>query len=823
MIVKQLQLHNIRSYLDQKVSFPTGAVLLSGDIGSGKSTILLAIEFALFGTRRGELSGASLLRHGAGEGFVELTINIEDREVIVRRSLKRLKDDVRQDAGYIIVDGIKKDGTAVELRAGMLVMLGYPEILISKSKDLIYRFTVYTAQEEMKQILYEDKDVRLETLRRIFGVEKYKRMQENISLYARILRERIKEKEARIVELPRKHQLFSEKNERLVVLQGSIDGMRPQLLDIQKTLNRDLQKLQELEVQKQRLQELQYQLKANEAQLLEQEQQKKKKQTEIEELLRRQKEAELSARAILIEKPVIPQGDVESQLLRKDQEHRLLVEQKAVLTEKLQYLVSRIAEGESLRELRPGIEQELRSIEEALQRMGADTDKKKQLLLDIARAEQELLVLRQQSASILVRLEQSAEVEKAVSSLSICPTCMQDVSSLHKSHICTKERESQKALGVEAQQIQERIAVKQKGYAVLNQRKAECEALENKSAGLRREKELLAKQLADLLAKEKQTAIFSEKKNTVEAELENILKINPSTLQHEIVTLQGIRKMWERYKLAEQEKQHLLAIIADMATHITKLATEIAGHANEIGLASIRTKEILMEISTHSGVLEQIAVTKKSVEDMQKKERLVELQMVGFEKEQGYVRQQADELLQEINKMESVREELENIRKKKQWLEDFLMHLLSTMEQHVMLNVHAEFSGYFSKWFVLLMDDEEMKARLDESFSPVIEQNGYESFLENLSGGEKTALALAYRLSLNKVINDLIQGIKTKDIIILDEPTDGFSSEQLDRVKDVLSELHMKQIILVSHETKIENFVDTVIRVVKRGHVSQVI
>ena len=51
-----LTLKNIRSYKDAKIEFPTGTVMLSGDIGSGKSTILLAIEFALFGVLRGELS-----------------------------------------------------------------------------------------------------------------------------------------------------------------------------------------------------------------------------------------------------------------------------------------------------------------------------------------------------------------------------------------------------------------------------------------------------------------------------------------------------------------------------------------------------------------------------------------------------------------------------------------------------------------------------------------------------------------------------------------------------------------------------------------------
>ena len=83
MLLKSIKLNNIRSYVDQKIDFPIGSLLLSGDIGSGKSTILLAIEFALFGSKPAELSASSLLRHGKNEGSVELNFELEGKDVIV--------------------------------------------------------------------------------------------------------------------------------------------------------------------------------------------------------------------------------------------------------------------------------------------------------------------------------------------------------------------------------------------------------------------------------------------------------------------------------------------------------------------------------------------------------------------------------------------------------------------------------------------------------------------------------------------------------------------------------------------------------------------
>lgn len=139
------------------------------------------------------------------------------------------------------------------------------------------------------------------------------------------------------------------------------------------------------------------------------------------------------------------------------------------------------------------------------------------------------------------------------------------------------------------------------------------------------------------------------------------------------------------------------------------------------------------------------------------------------------------------------------------------------------MRIYYEFNELFRNWFNILMADESMSARVDDSFTPIIEQNGYEVDVAFLSGGERTSAALAYRLALNKVVNDVIHSIKTKDLLILDEPTDGFSSEQLDRVREVLDQLGVRQVMIVSHESKIESFVDNVIRIAKEEGVSKVL
>jgi exonuclease SbcC len=169
------------------------------------------------------------------------------------------------------------------------------------------------------------------------------------------------------------------------------------------------------------------------------------------------------------------------------------------------------------------------------------------------------------------------------------------------------------------------------------------------------------------------------------------------------------------------------------------------------------------------------------------------------------------------------RDQMERNKQFMHWFVELFQPLMLTIEKAVLLKIYHEFNAYFTEWFSILIDDDMITARLDDTFSPYVEQNGYETSFENLSGGEKTAVALAYRLALNKVINTFMVTITTKDFLILDEPTDGFSTEQLDKMREVLDQLDLKQILIVSHEHKIEAYVEHVLQIVKDGHVSSVL
>jgi exonuclease SbcC len=692
MFIKSVRLSNIRSYKDTIVEFPEGSVLLSGDIGAGKSTILIAIEFALFGIKRSELSGSALLRHGAKEGFVELSMEIDKKDVLIRRTLKRAggnqggtSGDIKQDAGFIIVDGAKTEATAVELKARILDILGYPKDVLTRSKDLIYRFTVYTPQEEMKTILYENGEERLDTLRKIFGIDKYKRIRENASVYIRELKAKAREYEAMTYGLDEKKKKAKDYEEALKSTKNKLTELMPKLAVIREQIKDKKEKLG-------------------------------KEETIIKE-----------AKEIKSEITIIDTRLMDKFLATRQNNEEIIRLNKYVL------------------EIKKEITDEL--IDPA--KIVEDIKTMQKRLYD---SEEKLNICNQMINEADVRIKHSEEIKAKIKKIDVCPTCEQGVEPLHKHGI--EEREDR----------------------IIND--------------------------------------FSSKRKVSEDEKRIKIKEN-NKIKKDIEELQ------KKYRNASVNAEKKKAIM-DKEIRVERIIKDNAEVKREIGQMNAKKKELLEKTEMYKNAEQEYDIAKKEVDNFIIQEKELDMQRVSFETMIRESERNIKHYLEEIKEKERLKERVQKIAAIRNWLEEYFVNLMGLMERQIMVQLHQEFNDLFRDWFRILIPDETINVRMDDEFKPIIEQDGYETELMNMSGGEKTSVALAYRLSLNKVINDFISHIMTRDIIMLDEPTDGFSDEQLDKVREVLEQINAKQVIIVSHEAKIESFVDNIIRVNKIDHKSVV-
>ncbi len=801
MLLQELKLTNIRSYLDQNVLFSEGSTLLSGDIGSGKTTILLAIEFALFGASRPDLPAEALLRKGATQGSVELKFQLEGTEITIRRGLKKEKEGIKQTPGHLIVGNQKKELMPVELKAEILSLLGYPEEFITKNKNYLFRYTVYTPQEEMKFILQEDPEVRLDALRKIFNIDKYRSIRENVQLYLKLMREgmRILETKLEPLEQTRLHAQNLQREQEVLI--QSLLMVEPKLRELNQKITLQRETIERTEAEQHQYLELQHRY-TNVITLTEE----KKKQLLQLKVQEEKVQMEANNLALPTEKD-LPTLEKE----KKEVELRLnaLLRERMAAENKLSFLQQRVQEVRGEIEKTMLLLQALPLKENQFQQLSQEISIKEEFIQKKKHLEDLFAKTVEMITKNNILLTQAKEIKHKIGALNSCPTCLQEVSSEYKLAIADNE---DKKIGAAENLL----------FAFQKQRSIIVE-----------EREGVRKQLEEVTSKENQlTKIkvelqqLKEQQTLLQQRREHLQAL---TEERENLTLKG--QQLQQDKSLEKAQQGLKQVEGIIALLLKKQYMELQqqGIKEEI----TRLEEYWSTLQRDGSILQTQLQEKKDLSqniqndkgvliELLQQERSFSVQQAELRAQKQALQKQEEQLRQTISALEEQQKILMRRKEIHHWLEEYFLNLTYTIEKQVMANIHSLFNQLFQEWFTILINDENVYSRIDDSFYPIIELNGYEVPFPNLSGGEKTSAALAYRLALNRVINDIIHQIKTKELLILDEPTDGFSSEQLDKVREVLERLNLQQTIIVSHEPKIETFVENIIRVSKEGHVSRV-
>ncbi|MBS3084490.1 AAA family ATPase [Candidatus Pacearchaeota archaeon] len=678
MIIKKIILDNIRSYEHEEVELSTGSTLLSGDIGSGKTSVLLGIEFGLFGLQPGQ-KGSALLRNGKTEGGVTLIFEVDGKEILVERKLKKGKN-ISQDYSAITIDGKKEEISVMELKQKILDLLKYPQEF-SKKQNLLYKFTVYTPQESMKEIILEDPEVRLNTLRHVFGIDKYKTIIENTG----VLRLKIRE-EKRMME----------------GITSTIDEDKKNILKKEnelKEMKKSTKNLEENFGEKLKLRKI-----------------KEKEKEEISE-------------------KIDEKNDIKNELGKS----------KILLLSKKENL----SKNERLtKEMKNEIDnfKNLNFDEKKLSEIGKFVEENKKEKEEIS---EKRFKINSEIENLKIKEEEHKKIHDTMSELKVCPTCYQDVDSIHRANVLNRS------------------------YNEISQAKRRLEELEE-------EKKSTSQKLKEIESK--------ITKNERELTDIKILKMR----------YEGISEKEKKLLELEKENGFLKKDILILEKHLESL------------------NQSFFTLSKFDLVFNE---KEKELNEARKQEKISEIRLAEVKKEIEVYSRSITDLKKRLLKVEEIRKKLVYLTELENWLNKKFVPVVTFLEKNVMNSLKKEFSLLFSEWFQSLVSDT-FSVRISDDFTPIIEQHDYEIDYAYLSGGERTAIALAYRLALNQVINSLMSKIKTREIVILDEPTDGFSEQQLDKMRGVLEQLNVKQLIIVSHEQKIEGFVEKIIRFKKNHGIS---
>ena len=800
MILDSIVVENIRSYAHEEVEFSTGTSLLEGDIGSGKSTILMAIEFALFGL--GAQKSESLLSKKESAGYVVLKFTVDGHSYEVKRALKKTTHGTNQNPkdSWFKQDGVHEPLSPSEIKQRVLEILGFNESADPKTESRIYRYAVFTPQEEMKKVL-SDAEKRLDTIRKAFQIEEYSTANENAKLLLSDIRTNmavmagkfgnIQELESMITEVEGEigaaKTKIQEGLERRKSIDDRIAAAGTELNELRKKETARIRLQSEIDGMKGKISE-----RTNTVKWIKNATEESKK--ELGEL-----DADYDEKA----KILAPDTKMnEAELVSEIERFQKINEARVQAETKLKSAKT------DLSDVRTELGDMNTSLESANCTLESLQEKKKLHDTQEEKIRAELDVARSQKTRTQTKKEGlEDEIGRFAKLGSRCPMCNQDIGEKHSHAMAGDKKAAVLKLGKELVTVDSSIS---RLTSQLDKNAELLRACEDKIPRI-------------------QEAIDDIKwRDELQLEIPGLEK-EISEFDRQYSEFPGEDPIGVLGRLKDELFRHRQALfdIERIEHQRRKVRFAIQRNLEDMESAKSQISEWQAELVQHEskfGAMEDVAGTIKEMEEKTEGLR-AELTTVAHDitaAETTVFNKEENAECHRTQLAESKRQKALHGESSKthEWLDKFFMPAVEEIEKQVLLDILQRFNAKYREWYSMLVDDPTKESRIDEDFTPVVEQDGYEQKVDFLSGGEKTSIALAYRLTLNSLVRDA-DSIKS-NLLILDEPTDGFSQDQLAKVQEILDTIDSEQIILVSHDRELENCADHVFQISKHDGMSRV-
>ena len=802
MILNSITIENIRSYSHEEVIFPLGISLFEGDIGSGKSTVLMAVEFALFGL--GSQKAESLLAKKSESGFVILDFSVDGEKYEIKRTLQRKKSKVNQDPknSWIRIKGEILPLSPSELKQKVLEILRFNEPADPKAESKIFRYAIFTPQDAMKEVL-SDPGKRLETIRKAFGIEDYS----------------IAESNARevLLELRSKGMVLQERFSNISELESEIDESNKKISELDKDISRVSKT-----IEKKSTEEKEIILKIKELQ------EKNNERIKIE-----LKKDSLKENIDSVKRQCVQIKDdlagFEEELISSNQRMKKLGEIKRPETSiSATEIVSEIKKFQKIRDELIKIKSEKNSISQdilklkeflgskinadkkSLESASKDLQKKKEVLEasleNITEKNDGLKSQQVEKKTLKSSLEREiAEFGKLGNN---CPTCKQEITEEHH-HTLVDEK--QRLVGKLDQEIKE---IADSYFDSNSETRKIKEGIESCQSEIN--------QIGHILPGIEEFSEKTSKLAEIEAKIREIGELKGTQFgENPVEFLTGLKdRLVEFENAAEQIKQiqesrkNIEEKVSQKQSRLESLEKEVAEKETEL----ISTEKAL---ETFENTGEEISELESKQEGF--RQEINEMSgMLAASKERKNNEQKSIETNErEISKSKKWQKKFDAVSEIKEWFEEFFIPTISQIEKQVLLSILYSFNETYTRWYSILVVDPTKESRIDENFTPIVNQDGFEQEVNYLSGGEKTSIALAYRLTLNSLMRKETDTMKS-NLLILDEPTDGFSKDQLGKIRELFDELKSEQIVMVSHEKELEGYANNVFQISKQDGISKI-
>ncbi len=762
-MITRVKLENWKSHRKTEIEFGKGTNVLVGHAGSGKSSIVEAITFALFGTvsavQRRQIKLEDLITNRpdkAERATVEVSFIAPDGcEYTVTRQIERgggSKAELRKEGKLVVPEGSRKVTEEIQ------------KVLDNIDFEL-YSRAVYSEQDEL-DLLLVDKD-RKRRIDQILGIDQLEQARKNavrlVNYLKRVIDSRQRDLENLKNEKPR--EKLRELNEEVQKIQGQIASTTRELNEYNQRLSAirdELEKLRSIQQEINQLQQKHGELQAEVRGLMEQQKGWEKRLGNLAniplEVLKNQKDIiESSLRAIQAKKEMV-QGEFQT----KNSRLEYLKTERAQLETKLNLLQQSIQEKMEASQRLEGMNVD--SVEERLSRLEKDIQDKTQ----------ELTRIRTLASDTSKSLKDLSRAE------AVCPVCESPLDEKKKASLVDRKKQTLAELEKEEEQTRAQLDLLKKELELLRQSYRNIEQLRMQAEGLekcRADFEAISERLKQIGPEE------GELKNAVQ-ELQQELEKLRDQEQKSLQELQELkRKIDDRMEL---EKIKLL-LVAKQA-ELIRVNRELA-----------EKKKFFDENRLQLLSQEEIRLNRKLGELQDKQRSLQALLSKDL--------QLADEYQQKVNKLDRLEREIAHRQELQEFLskvQSAIVKTQSALREDFVTAVNEYMDAFWSGVYPY-GDFTTVALRVEDGnyVFKLRDRNGTWHPIEGVaSGAERASACLIIRMAISIALAPRIGWM------ILDEPTHNLDrsiiSEFCALLREKLPE-QIKQVILITHREELES------------------
>jgi exonuclease SbcC len=855
MIPLKLTLKNFMSYGEERVTLDFSGmhvVCLSGDNGNGKSALLEAITYALWGETRVSGSQASgeddLIRLGADEMEIafDFLLNNSCYRVIRRRNRRTRNGDWQVFASEPNESWRSISGAGIRETKRILTNLLHMEYET-------FLNSAYIQQGRADEFTRNKPEARKRILSDILGLRRYDRLEEmakerrnECDLLIRDIEGDIRHLEARLQEEHSYRQRLQERKLDLEALTQRIDEISNKLKECQAKrleLEKQAEILHEREVQLQ-----QYERETNEL---------------VSQIARLEKEIErdsslLNKRAVILSEyeqlcqyrermkelePVMQSlQSIQSEICRL--ENQLLLRRQETVSEyqRLTMLCTQAAERQNKIE---GIEQELTEISSELASRESLEQQKQEFQSEMERTRQTI----SNYISALNQMKNEAkELEEVIELLrqprSTCPVCESDISGARQSRVLARQEKKLADIRSRISETKRQGAALRNSLPSLEDKLSKIDSQLQKLAGLqervrqlRRQQEELktqnsawkawvdqARNLKETLDREEYGAAEREQLQALKQESE---KITP--IVHEY---QEARKSAASF--TERQVERLVVQLEEAERTYTQRQEILSQQKESLQQRQQRIREEQKRLEIQR---QQFAL----LPQLQQEERLAQQQLSEFAKEKEQAQTEVARLQQALDDCEKCRGQLaqrrlerDKLARDKQAYTDLASAFGKRgIQAYIIDNALPEIQDEANR-LLSRMTDNSLQVALRtvrqgrstgqqiETLDIVITDNAGERPYEMFSGGEAFRVNFALRIALSRLLTR--RAGASLQTLILDE---GFGTQDVkgrDRLVEAIQSVkeEFALILVISHIEALKDAFPTRIEVIKTPVGSQI-